>query len=147
LFKRLAASPALLQAVQSGLLRFDMRVDEAAVKAVAAAAPVTSAMAATTEEIIAVGQPLGAHGGLYVTHMRNESDAVVPALEETFRIADKVVILANGRIAAQGTPEEVRHSTDPLVHQFVSAAPEGPVRFHYPASTAAEDFGVAKERA
>jgi len=68
-------------------------------------------------------------------------------LEETFRIADKVVILANGRIAAQGTPEEVRHSTDPLVHQFVSAAPEGPVRFHYPASSAADDFGVAKVRA
>jgi hypothetical protein len=49
LFKRLAASPALLQAAQSGLLRFDMRVDEAAVKAVAASAsPATSAMAATT---------------------------------------------------------------------------------------------------
>ena len=56
LFKRLAASPALLQAAQSGLLRFDMRVDEAAVQAVAAsapasaphAAPATSAMAATT---------------------------------------------------------------------------------------------------
>ena len=53
LFKRLAASPALLQAAQSGLLRFDMRVDEAAVKAVAAAgaAPASSgasAMAATT---------------------------------------------------------------------------------------------------
>ena len=51
LFKRLAASPALLQAAQSGLLRFDMRVDTAAIKAVAAAAPaapVTSAMAATT---------------------------------------------------------------------------------------------------
>lgn len=53
LFKRLAASPALLQAAQSGLLRFDMRVDEAAVKAVAAAPvaatkPSTSAMAATT---------------------------------------------------------------------------------------------------
>ena len=50
LFKRLAASPALLQAVQAGLLRFDMRVDEAAAKAVVAAAPapsVTSAMAAT----------------------------------------------------------------------------------------------------
>lgn len=53
LFKRLAASPALLQAAQSGLLRFDMRVDEAAVKAVAAsggasAASGASAMAATT---------------------------------------------------------------------------------------------------
>lgn len=55
LFKRLAASPALLQAAQSGWLRFDMRVDEAAVKAVAASAGATggasggaSAMAATT---------------------------------------------------------------------------------------------------
>ncbi|WP_090045986.1 nuclear transport factor 2 family protein [Limnohabitans sp. 2KL-27] len=51
LFKRLAASPALLQAAQSGLLRFDMRVDEAAVKAVAASAGASggaSAMAATT---------------------------------------------------------------------------------------------------
>jgi len=51
LFKRLAASPALLQAAQSGLLRFDMRVDEAAVKAVAASAGSSggaSAMAATT---------------------------------------------------------------------------------------------------
>jgi phospholipid/cholesterol/gamma-HCH transport system ATP-binding protein len=65
-------------------------------------------------------------------------------LEETFRIADKVVILANGRIAAQGTPEEVRQSTDPLVHQFVSASPEGPVRFHYPALSAAQDFGVSQ---
>lgn len=46
LFKRLAASPALLQAAQSGVLRFDMRVDEAAVKAVAATG--ASAMAATT---------------------------------------------------------------------------------------------------
>ena len=51
LFKRLAASPALLQAAQSGLLRFDMRVDEAAVKAVAASTGSSggaSAMAATT---------------------------------------------------------------------------------------------------
>jgi ketosteroid isomerase-like protein len=48
LFKRLAASPALLQAAQSGLLRFDMRVDEAAVKAAAAAAPLATATAATT---------------------------------------------------------------------------------------------------
>ncbi|MDZ4186666.1 MAG: nuclear transport factor 2 family protein [Hydrogenophaga sp.] len=47
LFKRLAASPALLQAAQSGLLRFDMRVEEAAVKAVAASGS-ASAMAATT---------------------------------------------------------------------------------------------------
>ncbi|MDD0810337.1 ABC transporter ATP-binding protein [Curvibacter sp. RS43] len=62
-------------------------------------------------------------------------------LDETFHIADKVIVLANGRIAAQGTPDEVRNSTDPLVHQFVNALPEGPVRFHYPGPTVADDFG------
>ena len=63
-------------------------------------------------------------------------------LDETFAIADQVIVLANGRIAAQGTPDEVRQSRDPLVHQFVSAAPDGPVRFHYPAPSADQDFGV-----
>src|SRR5215212_8772258 len=33
-------------------------------------------------------------------------------LEETFRIADQVIVLANGRIAAQGTPDQVRESID-----------------------------------
>ncbi|MDI9334838.1 MAG: ABC transporter ATP-binding protein [Cytophagales bacterium] len=64
-------------------------------------------------------------------------------LEETFHIADQVIVLANGKIAAQGTPDMVGSSTDPLVHQFVHALPDGPVRFHYPAKTVAEDFGVA----
>jgi phospholipid/cholesterol/gamma-HCH transport system ATP-binding protein len=63
-------------------------------------------------------------------------------LEETFRIADQVIILANGGIAAQGTPDEVRHSTDPLVHQFVNALSEGPVKFHYPGPNVADDFGI-----
>ena len=63
-------------------------------------------------------------------------------LEETFHIADKVIILANGKIVAQGSPDEVRHSEDPLVHQFVHALPEGPVHFHYPAPSIGADFGV-----
>jgi phospholipid/cholesterol/gamma-HCH transport system ATP-binding protein len=63
-------------------------------------------------------------------------------LDETLAIADQVIVLANGRIAAQGTPEEVRQSRDPLVHQFVSAEPDGPVQFHYPATGVAQDFGV-----
>ena len=63
-------------------------------------------------------------------------------LEETFRIADQVIILANGGIAAQGTPQEVMNSTDPLVHQFVHAQREGPVQFHYPGPHAEADFGL-----
>ena len=62
-------------------------------------------------------------------------------LEEVFAIADQVIVLANGGIAAQGTPDEVMKSTDPLVDQFVHARPEGPVHFHYPGPSVAEDFG------
>ena len=61
-------------------------------------------------------------------------------LEETFRVADHVVILGAGGVAAEGTPDEVRASADPLVQQFVNAQPEGPVHFHYPAPSVAEDF-------
>ncbi len=63
-------------------------------------------------------------------------------LEETFRIADQVIILANGRIAAQGTPEQVMASDDPLVDQFVHARPEGPVHFHYPGPSVNQDFSA-----
>jgi phospholipid/cholesterol/gamma-HCH transport system ATP-binding protein len=64
-------------------------------------------------------------------------------IEQTFAIADHVIILANGKVASQGTPQEVLHSTDPLVYQYVNALPEGPVRFHYPAVTVGDDFGDA----
>jgi phospholipid/cholesterol/gamma-HCH transport system ATP-binding protein len=67
-------------------------------------------------------------------------------LEETFRIADQVIVLANGGIAAQGTPEEVRSSDNPLVHQFVNALPEGPVQFHYPGPTVTHDFSGGLDR-
>jgi phospholipid/cholesterol/gamma-HCH transport system ATP-binding protein len=61
-------------------------------------------------------------------------------VDETFLIADHVVFLANGTIAAQGTPQEMRDSTDPLVQQFVRAQPDGPVHFDYPAPSLTDDF-------
>ena len=48
------------------------------------------AAAATTEEIIEVCQPMAALGGVYVTHMRNEDDRILDAMEETFRIGREV---------------------------------------------------------
>jgi len=63
-------------------------------------------------------------------------------VDETFLIADQVVFIANGRIVAQGTPDDMRRSDDPLVQQFVGGHPDGPVRFHYPAMPLADDFGV-----
>jgi len=64
-------------------------------------------------------------------------------LEETFRLADHVIILGPGTIAAQGTPDAVRASSDPLVHQFVHALPTGPVPFHYPAASVEQDFALS----
>jgi len=63
-------------------------------------------------------------------------------LDETFHIADQVIVLANGKVAAQGTPDDVRNSSDPLVRQFVTAAPDGPVLFHYPGPSVFQDFGL-----
>ncbi|MGE0675113.1 MAG: ABC transporter ATP-binding protein, partial [Methylibium sp.] len=63
-------------------------------------------------------------------------------VDETFSIADQVVFIANGGVVAQGTPAEMRASEDPLVRQFVDAQADGPVRFHYPAASANEDFQV-----
>lgn len=62
-------------------------------------------------------------------------------LEQTFSIADHVIILANGKVAAEGTPDAVRQSTDPLVYQYVHALPDGPVNFDYPGVSVEQDFG------
>jgi len=62
-------------------------------------------------------------------------------VKQTLAIADHVVILDSGKLAFQGTVQEVHESTDPLVLQYVKGLPDGPVRFHYPAVTIDEDFG------
>lgn len=61
---------------------------------------------------------------------------------ETFAIADYVYMINAGKISGEGTPEQLRASRDPYVRQFMDAAPDGPVRFHYPAASMAEEFGV-----
>ena len=63
---------------------------------------------------------------------------------ECMAISDHVVLMSGGgRIVAQGTPAELMASTEPEVRQFVRGEPDGPVKFHYPAPTMAEDFGLA----
>jgi phospholipid/cholesterol/gamma-HCH transport system ATP-binding protein len=54
---------------------------------------------------------------------------------ESLKIVDYLYFVSDGKIVASGTPLEVRASTDPYVRQFVDGAPDGPVPFHYPASS------------
>jgi len=48
------------------------------------------AIGAPTEEVIEICQPLVEYGGIYCTHMRDEGDKVIEALNETFRIGREV---------------------------------------------------------
>jgi len=48
-------------------------------------------------------------------------------MTSTFRIADRVAVLWNGRIVEVGTPEEIKRSENPVVRQFISGEPEGPI--------------------
>ena len=57
-------------------------------------------------------------------------------------VVDYVYFVAQGKVVAQGTPDEVRTSTDPFVRQFIDGAPDGPVRLHYPAADFAADLGL-----
>ena len=59
---------------------------------------------ATTEEIVAVAQPLREYGGRYVTHLRYEDDRIAEAMEETFRIGREVgvpVIISHHKVVGQ----------------------------------------------
>jgi len=59
---------------------------------------------------------------------------------ESLKIVDYLYFVSEGRIVASGTPAEVRASSDPFVRQFVDGAPDGPVPFHYPASSYREEL-------
>jgi phospholipid/cholesterol/gamma-HCH transport system ATP-binding protein len=57
-------------------------------------------------------------------------------VDEAFSIVDYVYMVSEGIVIAEGTPDELRKSTLPFVHQFVHGDVDGPVPFHY----AAPDF-------
>jgi phospholipid/cholesterol/gamma-HCH transport system ATP-binding protein len=63
-------------------------------------------------------------------------------VHESFSIADYVYFLSQGRIVAHGTPQQMSASDDPYVKQFVHAEADGPVPFHYPGRSLAEDHGL-----
>lgn len=63
-------------------------------------------------------------------------------ITQTLEIADAVIVLDQGRVAFQGTPDEVRNSSHPLVIQYINSLPDGPMKFHYPAKELKDDFGI-----
>lgn len=48
-------------------------------------------------------------------------------MTSAFRIAHRLVLMDRGRFVADGTPEQMRRSEDPLVNQFVHGRIDGPL--------------------
>jgi N-acyl-D-aspartate/D-glutamate deacylase len=72
-----------------------------------------TANAATTEEVLALAQPLAKAGAVYTTHMRTEADAILDAMQEAFevgRLSRVPVIVSHLKcagVANWGRSEEV----------------------------------------
>lgn len=55
------------------------------------------------------------------------SVTVTHDMASAFKIADRIVMLYQGKLAYDGTPAQVRASDDPLVRQFISGSSVGPM--------------------
>lgn len=64
-------------------------------------------------------------------------------LFESLKIVDEVCFLADGKVMGSGTPDAMRATDNPFIHQFVHSEADGPVAFHVPSVPIAQEFGVA----
>src|SRR6476660_9497220 len=55
------------------------------------------------------------------------SVVVTHEMDSAFRIAHRMVLLDRGKFIVSGTPEEMKASENPLVHQFINGLAEGPL--------------------
>jgi phospholipid/cholesterol/gamma-HCH transport system ATP-binding protein len=54
-------------------------------------------------------------------------------VDEISKVADRVYLLSAGKVAARGTPQELKSNPSDVVKQFIGGLADGPVAFHYPA--------------
>lgn len=55
------------------------------------------------------------------------SIVVTHDMRSAYKIADRIAMLYEGKIIAEGTPDEIRYSHNPYVHQFITGAAQGPI--------------------
>ena len=65
-------------------------------------------------------------------------------VSESLKLVDYIYVIADGRLMGEGTPEALLASTDPYLHQFLKALPDGPVRFHFPAPPLREQLRLSR---
>lgn len=53
--------------------------------------------------------------------------AITHDMTSAYKIADRIAMLYQGKIEEVGTPEEIRNSKNPVVHQFITGSSVGPI--------------------
>lgn len=66
---------------------------------------------------------------IVATRDRNGVTSVVVShdMDSIYRIADRVLMLYDGKVQILGTPAQIRASDDPVVRQFITGAIHGPI--------------------
>jgi phospholipid/cholesterol/gamma-HCH transport system ATP-binding protein len=75
------------------------------------------------------------------------SIVVTHDVQESLKIVDYVYFMSEGVVVTHGTPDDIRKSDAPFVHQFVWGEMDGPVPFHYPGAGLAQELGMGSHRA
>ncbi|CAG0939112.1 sulfate transport system ATP-binding protein [Gallionellaceae bacterium] len=63
-------------------------------------------------------------------------------LMSSLKVVDYLYFIHNGVVAAQGSVDEMLHSQDPSVHQFLHAEPDGPIAFQYASESYNSDLKI-----
>jgi phospholipid/cholesterol/gamma-HCH transport system ATP-binding protein len=49
-------------------------------------------------------------------------------MKSAYKVSNRIAMIYEGRIVSTGTPDEIEHSTDPTVRQFVTGSSQGPIQ-------------------
>ena len=52
---------------------------------------------------------------------------VTHEMKSAFKVADRMILLHEGVVVAEGTPADMRATKDPLIRQFIDGLPDGPI--------------------
>ena len=69
-----------------------------------------------------------------------ECSGMVEALRRVATVADRSFLLSDGKVAASGSPDELRTASSELVRQFMHGMADGPVAFHFDAPSYEEQL-------
>jgi phospholipid/cholesterol/gamma-HCH transport system ATP-binding protein len=86
-------------------------------------------LAVIDELITGLGDKLGV-ASIVVTH----------EMQSAFRIADRMILMHGGVVLAEGTPDEIKNSDDPVLQQFIHGKAEGPIPLRLSSKDFAEDL-------